>query len=268
MIESPVKWIGGKKSIRKKLVSIMPEHTNYVEVFAGGLWVLLGKEPCKLEVFNDMNEDLINFYKVIQDEHKCNKLIDEVYFTLSSREIFDEYDRDKNASDLSDIEKAKRFYYILKLCFGGNIHRNKRSFATSMDGRKMINRDRFPELFLQLHERIKHCYIEKKDYSYILKKYDDVNTLFFCDPPYLDCTEDLYSSNFNENEYKSLHAILSGIKGKFILTVKNNQFVQDLFEDFHVYDNNVQWSIRNNVDHYQQTKELIITNYEIEVNQV
>ena len=57
----------------------MPEHTQYVEVFAGAIWVLLEKEPVKIEIINDINGDLINFYRVIQDKDKCNQLINKLY---------------------------------------------------------------------------------------------------------------------------------------------------------------------------------------------
>lgn len=263
-MNSPIKWVGGKKHIKKKLVSIMPNHTNYIEVFSGALWVLLEKEPSKLEVFNDINGDLINFYMVIKDENSCNELINRIYYTPSSRELFNIFDEDFKVNKIiDDIERAMRFYYILKLCFSGNIHREKRSFVIDMDGRKKINRDRFPQEFIQLHERIKHCYIERNDYKYILNKYDHKDSLFFCDPPYLDSTEDLYSGDFNEDEYRVLKDKLMNLKGKFILTVKNSEFVNDLFSDFYVYDNDVKWGIRPDMG-MEDVKELIITNYEIE----
>jgi DNA adenine methylase len=64
-VDSPIKWVGGKRNLRKLIVGIMPSHFQYVEVFGGAGWVLLYKSPSKLEILNDLNGDLINFYKVI-----------------------------------------------------------------------------------------------------------------------------------------------------------------------------------------------------------
>lgn len=57
IINSPIKWVGGKKNLRKEIVSLMPKHMQYVEVFCGAIWVLLEKEPSKLEIINDINGD-------------------------------------------------------------------------------------------------------------------------------------------------------------------------------------------------------------------
>lgn len=261
-MNSPIRWLGGKRYLKKHLVSIMPPHINYIEVFSGALWVLLEKEPSKLEIFNDINGDLINFYKVIQDENKYQELINKIYYTPSSRELFDEYDKKLLHKDYSnDIDRAFYFYYLLKLAFGGNIHRKKRTFAIHKDGRKLINRDKFIEEFVQLHERIKHCYIENKDYQYILKKYDSKDSLFFCDPPYLDGSEELYSNNFNEEEYKKLKETLSKLKGKFILTTKKSDFTMELFKEYKIEDVSVNWGIQKGI---QKVDEIIVTNYSIE----
>lgn len=261
-MNSPIRWLGGKRYLRKELVKMMPTHKNYIEVFAGALWVLLEKEPSKLEIFNDIHGDLINFYRVIQDKDKYKELINKIYFTPSSRELFDEYDKNLFLGDYKDdVERAFYFYYILKLTFGGNIHRKKRTFAIHKDGRKLINRDKFIDEFIQLHERLKHCYIESKDYKYILERYDSKESLFFCDPPYLGSTEDLYSKGFDENEYVKLKNILSNLQGSFILTTKKSDFTVDLFKDFYIKDVEVNWGIQRGVN---KVSEIIVTNYDIE----
>lgn len=263
VMNSPIKWVGGKRNLRKKLVSMMPKHTQYCEVFSGALWVMLEKEPSKIEIINDINDDLINFYKVIQDENKCKELINRLYFMPKSREIFDEYDiKIKNKEYKDDVDHALMFYYLLKLVFGGRFDRVKKSFCIPNDGRKNINYEKFPNEFLELHERLKNVYIEKQDYKYILDKYDREDALFFLDPPYLDTTEHNYGVNFNLEEYITLRDKLKNIKGKFILTCNDKIELRELFKDFYIINNEVHYSVSGTSNACKKYGELIIANYD------
>ena len=62
MINSPFKWVGGKSRLRKFIIPLIPEHQCYVEPFGGAAWVLFGKSPSRIEVLNDIDEELINFF--------------------------------------------------------------------------------------------------------------------------------------------------------------------------------------------------------------
>jgi len=265
-MNSPIKWVGGKRNLRKELVSIMPEHTQYVEVFAGAIWVLLEKEPAKLEIINDINGDLINFYRVIQNKDKCKQLTERLYFLPKSREIFEQFDKqlEIKREELGEINRAVMFYYLLKLVFGGRFDRKKKSFCISNDGRKQINYDKFPDEFIELHERLKDVYIEKEDYKYILDKYDRPDGLFFLDPPYLNTTEKNYRVDFGIEEYILLKDKLDNLKGKFILTCNDKPELRDLFKDYYIKDNEVFYSVSGSTKGRKEYSELIITNYKIE----
>lgn len=62
MLNSPIRWVGGKSRLRKHIIPLIPPHTCYVELFAGGAWVLFGKQPSPVEVLNDIDQELINFF--------------------------------------------------------------------------------------------------------------------------------------------------------------------------------------------------------------
>lgn len=266
-MNSPIKWVGGKRNIKKLLASIMPEHFQYCEVFGGAGWVLLEKEPSKLEIFNDINSDLINFYKVVKDPDKCYDLITDLQTTLKSRELFEEWDWVYQSKQYeSDIQQAKIFYYLLKLSFGGRINRSKNSFCVRNDGIKMINYDKFIEEFWQLHERLKNVFIENANWEYMIDKYSrkDGQGLFFLDPPYLDTSEDDYGNTWTINTYRKLNDKLHNIKDKFILTCNDKPELRELFKDFYILDNEVHYSISGSSDACKKYGELIVTNYKIE----
>ena len=266
-MNSPIKWVGGKRNIRKTLVEMMPYQMQYVEVFGGAGWVMLHKEKSKLEVFNDMNGDLINFYKVVKDNEKCEKLITELSLTLKSRELFEEWDSLNfiEVENLDEIERAARFYFMLKMAFGGRINRNKNTFCISNDGRKQLNYENLPEEFWMLHERLQDVFIERNDFEYILKKYDrkDGDVIFYLDPPYLETTEDDYGMTFNIESFNRLKKSLDSVNGKWLLTCNDKPELRELFSDNYILDHEVHWSISAKGENMKKYGELIISNYEI-----
>ncbi|WP_035242145.1 DNA adenine methylase, partial [Desulfobacter vibrioformis] len=66
-MKSPLAYIGGKSKLSKQITSLIPEHRVYCEVFSGGAWIFFAKQPSKVEVINDLDSDLISFYRVVQN---------------------------------------------------------------------------------------------------------------------------------------------------------------------------------------------------------
>src|SRR5277367_165864 len=111
MHRSPLSYIGGKRPLAKRLIEMFPEHKAYVEAFSGGAQVLFRKEPSKVEVLNDLDGELVNFYRVCQQHYE--ELVRYLNFSLVSREWFDLLDT-MDAKTLTDIQRAARFFYLQK----------------------------------------------------------------------------------------------------------------------------------------------------------
>ena len=73
--KSPLAWLGGKSKLATQIIERMPAHTAYVEVFAGAAWVLFSKEPSKVEIINDINSELVNFYRVVKHPLRRQHLV-------------------------------------------------------------------------------------------------------------------------------------------------------------------------------------------------
>src|ERR1022692_2780769 len=82
----PLSYIGGKRSLAKRIIAMLPAHTTYVEAFAGGAQVLFHKEPSKVEVLNDLDGQVVNFYRVCHAHY--GELMRYLRFTLVSRQWF------------------------------------------------------------------------------------------------------------------------------------------------------------------------------------
>jgi len=83
----PLSYIGGKNRLAKRVIEIFPKHTTYVEAFAGGAQVFFRKEPSKVEVLNDLDGEVVNFYRVCQAHH--DELVRYFRFVVVSRNWFD-----------------------------------------------------------------------------------------------------------------------------------------------------------------------------------
>ena len=248
MMNSFICWIGGKKLLRKEIIGNFPDKVErYVEVFGGAGWVLFGKEPSKLEVFNDINGELINMYRCIK--YHPTAVQQELEFMFMSREQFFDY-RDKNLKGMTDIQRAARYFYIIKASFGGD----KTSFGTSR--KNIVNAT---DYLSEVAERLKNVVIENKDFLGLIKTYDRPNALFYCDPPYYG-TEKYYNTGFSEEQHIQLRDILTQIKGKFILSYNDCEFIRDLYKNFNIIEIERNHNLRAK-DGGDRYKELIIKNY-------
>ena len=116
-MNSFIPWIGGKKLLRKEILSRFPKEqpSRYIEVFGGAGWVLFAKEQYgkQLEVYNDLNGDLVNLYRCVK--YHAQEVQRECEFLLNSREIFINYKEQMNINGLTDIQRAARFLYLIKV---------------------------------------------------------------------------------------------------------------------------------------------------------
>lgn len=241
-------WIGGKKLLRKYIIDNFPtDFDRYIEVFGGAGWVLFGKEQKGLEVLNDIDGELINLYKCIK--YHPEALQKELDYMLISRELF-YINRDKDISELTDIQRAARYFYIIKVSFGGN----KEDFGCNK--KNLVNAAQY---LSKVSERLESVVIENRDFQEIIKTYDRQNALFYCDPPYYGA-EQHYDFYFNEEQHILLRNLLGSIKGKFLLSYNNCNFIKELYRDFNIVEIDRNNNLKTKVggDRY---KELIIKNY-------
>lgn len=219
-------WVGGKSLLANRIVELLPKHTCYVEVFGGGGSVLFRKYASKHEVFNDINSDLINLYRVVKS--KRDEFIKEMDLILVSREEFDRY-MEMDVDSLSDVERAARFFYIVKTAFGAKVAGS--SFGTAIHNPNRLNPLDIDRLVRSVHSRIARVTFENLPYAKLIEKYDSDTTVFYLDPPYYG-VEDYYGKNiFSSADFAVLADILNGVKGKFIFSINDCPFIREAVLD-------------------------------------
>jgi len=110
--------MGGKRRLADTLLHRFPPHSCYVELFAGGAALFFLRPPAEVEVVNDLNGELVNLYRVVQNH--LEEFIRQFKWALSSRQVF-KWMQDANVEGMTDIQRAARFYYLQQQAFGGKV---------------------------------------------------------------------------------------------------------------------------------------------------
>lgn len=215
-----VSWPGGKSRLLKYILPLIPRHTCYCEPFSGGLAVLLAKPRSKVEVVNDLNGELITFYRCVR--FHPDVLLTELEFVLNSRQEFFDF---RDQPGLTDIQRSARWFYRNKLCFGG----------ANMDSFGSGNRSRSArmEAIRALSLRLDSVCIEHLDWDHCLRLYDRPDSFFFVDPPYTSCKPDMYQG-WTDTDVRILRDRLCQLRGKWLVTLNDTAAIRKIFAGHHI----------------------------------
>jgi DNA adenine methylase len=217
-------WMGGKTRLAKHIIPMMPDHTCYLELFAGAAAIFVKKEPSKAEVLNDINGDLVNLYRVVR--HHLDEFVHQFQYSLASRQMF-QWAKDTQPDTLTDIQRAARFLYLQRMCFGGKSL--GRTFGTSTTAPPRLRiKDLAEEMEVAWH-RLSDVTIENLDWKSCLGKYDRPHTLAYIDPPYLE-TAGYDGGPFGLAEWESLGEAVRGMKGKAIISSGDHPEIRRIFD--------------------------------------
>ena len=252
-MNSPLAYIGGKSKLSRTIIDMMPEHKSYCEVFCGAAWVLFRKEPARYEVINDRDGDLVAFYRVLQNH--LEEFLRQFRWLLASREWFEDFKRQQAAGGLTDIQRAARYYYLQRMCFGGRVR--NRTFGVGPMSRPRINLLRIEEELSEVHLRLAAVTIESLDWRDFITRYDRAGVLFYLDPPYYKAP--FYDFNMELEDYQVMAAVLGKVKANFILSINDHPAMREVFARFSIRPVTLKYTVSRNQS--TQGKELLITNY-------
>jgi len=248
----PFPYIGGKNRLAKQIVEIFPQHKTYVEAFAGGARVLFHKEASPVEVLNDLDGEIVNFFRVCQSHYE--ELLRYLRFMLASRKWF-ELLRATGPEGLTDIQRAARHLYLQKNSFASMVrHPSYHWHVVQPPG---FNPERLPAVIESTHKRLERVQIECLPYGEVFAKFDRRETLFFCDPPYFGKT--LYRHNFTTEDFVKFEQHLGELRGKFVLSLNDVPEVRTLFHRFHIRPIELAYTVQKKAG--KKYREVLITNF-------
>ena len=251
LMNSLISWVGGKRLLREKISEFIPQNINaYIEAFGGAGWVLFYKDRwAEVEVYNDKDSRLVNLFKIAK--YHPEALQKETELLLHSRQMFKEF---KNENGLTDVQRAARFFYLVKRSFGAKAE----NFGTGSKSNAAKSNENILTSIQEVAHRLDRVVIENLDYKEIIKIYDTPESFFFLDPPYR-IGQKYYL--MHEMNYEEFCADLKKIKGNFLLTIDDGKLNRDLFKDFVVK----KYSRLNGINRKQivnkHFKELFVMNY-------
>ena len=234
MLNSPFKWVGGKSRLRKFIIPMIPPHTCYVEPFAGAAWVLFGKPRSDVEVLNDIDEELITFFRVVKEQPE--ELITSFEWELASRAEFNRL-ASLDPLTLNDVQRAHRFYYLIMAGWGGEAlyPRFQTSTRDGGHGNRLIGalktlRNRISPI----HERLRTVLIENLDWSECVERYDSPSTVLYLDPPYLGNGVNYKFNMRGEQAHRILTDQLRRTKCLWILSSYDTTEIRTLFNEYYI----------------------------------
>ena len=228
-------WYGGKFSHLSWLLPLLPYTHQYCEPFAGSAAILLNRHPSPVETYNDLDGEVVNFFRTLRD-HK-DELIEKIALTPFSREEF--LTACQLDPEQSTIERARRFYVrarqvrtgLAQTASVGRWANCKNTSRAGMSG--VISRYLGGvEQLAAIAERLLRVQIENRPAIDVIRLYDDENTLFYCDPPYIHSTRgdsNAYGFEMSDDDHAELAKVLNSVKGKVAFSNYDCGLLDDLY---------------------------------------
>jgi len=262
-MKTPISYYGGKQNLVTTILPLFPQHTLYAEPFVGGGAVFWAKTTSEVEVINDVNRELINFYEVVQNEFiELEKLI---RISLHSRSLHNDASVIYNNPHMfTRIKRAWAVWVLAAQSFSsmldGSFGYDKAKGTTSQ---KITNkREGFT---LDYSIRIQNVNIECTDAIRIINSRDYAKAFFYCDPPYFnsDCG---HYDGYTKEDFEMLLQALSRIEGKFLLSSYPSELLNKYTTEFgwSVKKLEQSVSVANNCGKPQKKKiEVLTANYDL-----
>lgn len=260
-------WYGGKYSHLDWLLPLLPKTQHFCEPFGGSAAVLLNREPSPVETYNDIDGEVVNFFRVLRD--KTEELIQAIALTPFSREEF-ELAIYGPREGLSDLERARRFYVrarqvrtgLAQTASSGRWAHCRLTSRAGMAGavsRWLGSIEDLPEIA----RRLLRVQIEHDDAINVIRRYDSKETLFYCDPPYPHDSRgdsNAYAHEMTDKQHRELAHVLHHVQGKVALSGYHCDLLDKLYSDWYC----IEAPERNIHSVKEPRQEVLWVNYEVE----
>jgi DNA adenine methylase len=214
-----LRWHGGKWKLAPWIIGFFPPHRIYVEPFGGAGSVLLRKPRAYAEIYNDLDDSVVNLFRVLRSD-RASDLIEALRLTPFARVEFSE--AYENCED--DLERARRLVVRSFMGFGSNAHQRPSGFRANSNrsGTTPAHDWRnYPVALESIVTRLSGCTIENRDAKLVMAQHDSEETLHYVDPPYVADTRDVgsdYAHELTDDDHAELLTFLRGLRGMVILS--------------------------------------------------
>lgn len=230
-------YLGSKFSLLPWLLPLLPYTHSWVDLFGGGGNVTCNRLLSPIETFNDINQKVFIFFKVLREQPA--ELLRLLELTPHSRQ---EYERAWYTAEDTELESARKFFIrTAQSFFSSGIQNELKGWLSSTkESRRSISQATHKwlsgvETLRYVTERFRRVQLECRDFGWVLKAYDTPETLFYADPPYDEefrSGRNDYEYDFTPEDHKRLHDAGLDIKGKIAVSGYDSEFMRDLYKDY------------------------------------
>ena len=225
-----MRWHGGKWRLAPWIISHFPAHRVYVEPFGGAGSVLLRKPRSYAEVYNDLDGEAVNLFRVVRDRgDELRALLELTPFARS--EFMDSYEPSEDS-----LEQARRTCARSFMGFGSNAHNRKTGFRSNSNRSGTTPAHdwaNYPAALEATIERLRGVVIECRDAKEVIATYDSPETLIYVDPPYVAGTRDKgsdYKFEMDDSDHMDLANLLSNAKGMVIVSGYESEIYEEAYQ--------------------------------------
>ena len=227
-----IRYPGGKWKMAPWIISHFPQHEVYVEVFGGGASVLLQKAPSRTEIYNDIDSDIVNIFRVMRDPEKSKALKELLQWTPFASEEY----KDCWVPGIDDVDRARKMIARSFFGIGSDSIFRRNGFRRGFKNKKLDANNAFAsysECMPFFVDRLRSVIIENLDFAKLITLYDSKETLFYVDPPYLDevCSRNVvvYAHPLVRERHVELATLLKEVKGNVVLSGYQSDLYEDLY---------------------------------------
>ena len=217
-MKSLLRYPGSKWNLANQIVQLMPEHKTYLEPYFGSGAVLFTKQPSAIETVNDLNDDVVNLFQVIQQDPEA--LAEKIFMTPYSRTIYDDAWKVRPGNE---IDKALNFVIRSVMSHGFRI-KEKSGWKMDVNGRERAyavkHWNDLPEVIQKMTLRLKQVQIECRPAIELIEKYSREDVSIYIDPPYVlsTRTRKQYAVEMEDYDHEELLDILNRSNAKILLS--------------------------------------------------
>lgn len=256
-MKTPITYYGGKQMLLKYILPLIPQHRVYCEPFFGGGAVLFAKPKSEVEIINDKNGEVINFFKVVKV--KFPQLQKEIQGTLHSRELY------KNAMVVyqnpelfDDVKRAWALWVVTNQGFASMIGAWGFGITPEKENSLFNKRNMFVTDYA---DRLAKVQIEHNDALKVIDRADSKESFLYVDPPYIGSNMGHYKG-YSEEDYKLLLDKLGKLKGKFLLSSYPSPILSSYIKKYKWKVHKVEKSIAVTKHTDKKKIEMLVMNYE------
>lgn len=234
-MKSLLHYPGSKRRLAPWIINHMPPHHSYLEAFFGGGAVLFEKEPSKIETVNDLDGDVVNFFRTIRNPESREQLIQWLTYTPYAREIYDETFR----SDPKTAVEQAGYFAVRSMQSHGFRLTEKCGWKKDVYGREAAYAVRYwnelPEALALMAARLKGVQIEHKSALELIQAFNHNNVLMYLDPPYVLSTRGRkqYRHEMDDGDHRKLLETVTDSKAMVMLSGYDCDLYQEYLGGWH-----------------------------------